>query len=103
MKSKADFKTHIPFVLKYMRDKLGYLQYEVAEALHVDKSALCRWESGERIPKLYDMYKLSKFYNVSIDEILEEDFPNATIQKDETSTIEDSAVDFARQHSPRSE
>lgn len=38
--------------LRELRVRLGFSQRELAEAVGVHESALSRWESGERVPRL---------------------------------------------------
>ena len=56
--------------LREYREKAGLRQVDVAKKLHVDQTAISKWESGDnRISRKYHK-KLAKLYGVSVDELL---------------------------------
>ena len=45
-------------------------QEELAEALFVSRTAISKWESGRGVPNIESLKAISKFFSVSIDELL---------------------------------
>ena len=58
--------------LKLLRLNKGLTQMELAKELHIVQSAISKWEKGKTIPDIETLKKLSNFYNVSIEELLQE-------------------------------
>lgn len=56
-----------------LRKQNGYSQEEVAERLNVSRQAVSKWESGNTIPDLDKIIKLSELFNVSTDYLLKDD------------------------------
>ena len=46
--------------LRDLRERLGFSQRELAEAVGVHESALSRWESGERVPRTDAAVRLAR-------------------------------------------
>ena len=59
--------------LKDLRAKSGLSQEKVAERLYVSRQAISKWENNEAFPDMENLVALSKFYNVSVDYILDAD------------------------------
>ena len=53
-----------------LRKEKGLLQNELAEIFIISPQAISKWERGESIPDIETLEKLAKFYNVSIEELL---------------------------------
>ena len=53
-----------------LRKKKGLSQAELAEAINVSRQAISRWEVGSAIPSADNLVWLSKFYEVSMDELM---------------------------------
>lgn len=53
-----------------LRKKRGLSQAELAEAIKVSRQAISRWEVGTAIPSADNLMWLSKFYEVSMDELM---------------------------------
>lgn len=53
-----------------MRKKRNLLQKDVASALGVDRSSVAKWETGESVPKLETLVRLSDLLFCSVDELL---------------------------------
>lgn len=53
-----------------LRKKKGLSQAELAEAIKVSRQAISRWEVGSAIPSADNLMWLSKFYEVSMDELM---------------------------------
>lgn len=56
--------------LAEMRDRKGWSQNELAEALGVTQGAVANWESGIRLPRPRTLQKLAGLFDVTIDELL---------------------------------
>lgn len=53
-----------------LRKKKGLSQAELAEAINVSRQTISRWEVGSAIPSADNLMWLSKFYVVSMDELM---------------------------------
>ena len=56
--------------LQELRHSRGLTQEELAEALYVSRTAVSKWESGRGTLSIDSLKQLSKFFSVSIDELL---------------------------------
>ena len=56
--------------LQELRKQKGLTQEELAQALYVSRTAISKWESGRGYPNIDSLKQLSKFFSVSIDELL---------------------------------
>ena len=56
--------------LKELRKNRGLTQEELSEALFVSRTAISKWESGRGYPGIDSLKEISKFFSVSIDELL---------------------------------
>ncbi|MBS7401432.1 MAG: helix-turn-helix transcriptional regulator [Eubacteriales bacterium] len=56
--------------LKILRQERKIGQIELAKIIGVSKGIISLWENGLREPNLYSLIMLSKFFNVSIDELV---------------------------------
>ncbi|MBQ3157084.1 MAG: helix-turn-helix transcriptional regulator [Clostridia bacterium] len=56
--------------LQQLRKQRGLTQEELAEALYVSRTAVSKWESGRGYPSIDSLKELSKFFSVSIDDLL---------------------------------
>ena len=54
------------------RKNAGLTQKQVAEAVGVDQSAVCLWETGRTAPRAALLLVLSKPYGVTVDELLKD-------------------------------
>ncbi len=53
-----------------LRKSKGITQEELADALYVSRTAISKWESGRGYPSIDSLKEISKFFSVSIDELL---------------------------------
>ena len=62
----------IPFAdeLRRLRIRKGYSQQRLAEVLHVDRSTVTKWETGDRVPDAVMISRLSDCLDVNIAELL---------------------------------
>ena len=56
--------------LQELRKSKGLTQEELAEALFVSRTAISKWESGRGYPNIDSLKEISKFFSVSIDDLL---------------------------------
>jgi len=56
--------------LQNLRNQKGLTQEELAEFLFVSRTAISKWESGRGFPNIESLKAISKFFSVSIDELL---------------------------------
>ena len=56
--------------LQELRKQKGLTQEELAEALYVSRTAVSKWESGRGYPNIDSLKALSKYFSVTIDELL---------------------------------
>ncbi|XFA98664.1 helix-turn-helix domain-containing protein [Candidatus Izemoplasma sp. B36] len=62
---------NIGLYLKELRTKKGLTQRELAKEIGLTHQAISRWENGKSIPDVDVLRILAKFYDVSVDEILQ--------------------------------
>lgn len=56
--------------LQELRKNRGLTQEELAEALYVSRTAISKWESGRGYPSIDSLKEISKFFTVTIDDLL---------------------------------
>ncbi len=56
--------------LQELRKQKGLTQEELAESLYVSRTAISKWESGRGYPNIDSLKATSKFFEVTIDELL---------------------------------
>ncbi len=56
--------------LAAIRKSRGYTQLKVAMALNISREALSYYENGKRSPDIDMLRKMSKYFNVSIDYLI---------------------------------
>ena len=56
--------------LQELRKARSLTQEELAEALFVSRTAISKWESGRGYPNLDSLKEISKFFDLSIDELI---------------------------------
>ncbi|WP_290033289.1 helix-turn-helix domain-containing protein [Ligilactobacillus cholophilus] len=56
--------------IKKYREKLGMSQDKLAEMLYVTRQSVSKWESGDVVPDLEKIIKMSKIFNVSLDNLI---------------------------------
>ena len=56
--------------LQELRKSKGLTQEELAEALYVSRTAVSKWESGRGYPSIDSLKEISRFFSVTIDELI---------------------------------
>lgn len=59
--------------LKHNRKKIGYTQQQVADLLNIDRSTYSYYETGKSLPDIKSVGKLLEIFNVSYEDLLEDD------------------------------
>lgn len=59
--------------LQELRKHKGLTQEELSEALFVSRTAVSKWESGRGYPSIDSLKAISKFFGVTVDELLSGD------------------------------
>lgn len=59
--------------LQELRKRKGLTQEELAEHLYVSRTAVSKWESGRGYPNIESLKAISKFFSVSLDDLLSSD------------------------------
>ena len=59
--------------LQELRKQKGLTQEELAEKLFVSRTAISKWELGKGYPSIESLKAISKFFSVSLDELLSSD------------------------------
>lgn len=59
--------------LKKLRKNRGLTQEELAQALFVSRTAISKWESGKGYPNIDSLKAISKYFCVSLDDLLSTD------------------------------
>ena len=56
--------------LQELRKSRGLTQEELAKELFVSRTAVSKWESGRGYPNIDSLKEISRFFSVSIDELI---------------------------------
>ena len=65
-----EYQNKFKNILKELRIERGIGQVELAKSIGVSKGVISLWENGLREPNLYSLILLSKFFNITIDELV---------------------------------
>lgn len=64
-------KNMISKYLQFLRKSNSYTQDDLAKELGISRQAVSKWETGTTIPDLEVLLKISKLYDITINDILE--------------------------------
>ena len=78
--------------LAMLRTKKDLTQREMAKILNVSKSTYARWETQEQIIPLYHLNNFCKYFNVTMDYILNITKSNRYLENDYTEEIDKTAI-----------
>ena len=73
--------------LQELRKSRGLTQEELAEALFVSRTAISKWESGRGYPSIDSLKEISRYFAVSIDELLSGDQLVLIAEKENKSNL----------------
>lgn len=65
-----EYENKFKDILKELRIEKNLGQVELAKALGVSKGVISLWENGLREPNMYSLIILSKYFKISIDELV---------------------------------
>jgi transcriptional regulator with XRE-family HTH domain len=68
--------------LQELRKQKGLAQAELAELLYVSRTAISKWESGRGFPNIESLKAISKFFSVSLEELLSGEEILALVEND---------------------
>lgn len=71
-------QTIVSRYLQFLRKKHNYTQEDLAKKLNISRQAVSKWETGAALPDLDILLKISRLYDVTINDILE---PNVQPQR----------------------
>lgn len=80
--------------LKYCRKNKNLTQAQVAAFFEVDRSTYGKWETGDRMPEMNKMLEIARFFNVSLDFLMD----NEKSVKSPPLTPEVEEIQSAMQH-----
>ena len=70
--------------VKYLREKKGLSQGELAEALKIDQSTLAKWEANTRKITLEWSMKIAEYFNVFIGDFISTDLKSKEVSQEES-------------------
>lgn len=74
--------------LQNLRKERGLTQDELAECLYVSRTAISKWESGRGYPSIDSLKEISRFFSVSIDDLLSTEKLLSIAEKENKSNIQ---------------
>lgn len=73
--------------LQELRKNKGLTQEELAKELYVSRTAISKWESGRGYPSIDSLKEISKFFSVSIDDLLSSEELITAVQNENQENI----------------
>lgn len=74
--------------LQELRKNNGLTQEELAEALYVSRTAISKWESGRGYPNIDSLKEISRYFSVSIDDLLSSEKLLSIAEKENKTNIQ---------------
>lgn len=59
--------------IKKKREQMNISQQNLADALNIDQSTVCLWETGKTQPRAKLLPRIAKLLNCTVDELLADD------------------------------
>lgn len=69
--------------LKKARKERGYTQQQLSDAINISKSSVSRYENGLQMPELATVKRIAKTLNISYQYLLEDEYTNEYLIKEE--------------------
>ena len=66
-------KSNIAVNLRYLRNRHGLSQEEVAEKIGVSRQSVAKWENGDSLPDILKCDSLADLYGVSLNDLVRHD------------------------------
>ncbi|KRM73043.1 XRE family transcriptional regulator [Lacticaseibacillus brantae] len=79
--------------LKYLRKSRGLDQAQLADALNKSASTISEWETNKYTPKIGILADIAGFFDVKLDDLMNEDLSQAKMFTAPKATIEDNLKD----------
>ena len=73
--------------LQELRKNAGLTQEELAQALYVSRTAISKWESARGYPSIDSLKEISRYFSVSIDDLLSGEALLSIAEKENQSNI----------------
>ena len=73
--------------LQELRKSRGLTQEELSEILYVSRTAISKWESGRGYPSIDSLKEISKFFSVTIDDLLSGEKLLTIVEKENRANI----------------
>ena len=73
--------------LQELRKSRGLTQEELAEALYVSRTAVSKWESARGYPSIDSLKEISRYFSVTIDDLLSGEKLLSIAEKENQSNI----------------
>ena len=74
--------------LRELRTRRGLTQEELAEALFVSRTAVSKWEAGRGYPSIDSLKEISKYFSVTIDDLLSGEKLISIAEKENRSNLQ---------------
>jgi len=87
-------KTNKKIVL--LRERMGFTQQEVANQIGVTRGNVSRWEVGTHIPRGATLQKISEFFGVPIDYLIDEKQTSPPPLTTRDKKVEEKILDYVR-------
>lgn len=75
--------------LQELRKSRGLTQEELAEDLYVSRTAISKWESGRGYPSIDSLKEISKYFSVTIDDLLSSEKILIIAEKENRSNLQE--------------
>ena len=82
--------------IRQLRKFSGMTQEQLAEKLHVSRQALSKWENDTSLPDLESVIKISRLFQISLEELLLEEKHVEENRIQETKNTEESLPAWRR-------
>ena len=80
--------------LKKIRKENNLSQEQLAEKLSVSRQSVSKWESGQAYPEMDKVLQLCKLFNISVDDLLNQDVSELNNNKAVKTNINKFSEDF---------
>ena len=77
--------------LQELRKNRGLTQEELAKELYVSRTAISKWESGKGYPSIDSLREISRFFSVTIDDLLSSEELISAAKDENASNLRDLA------------
>lgn len=77
--------------LNLMRKKAGFTQEEIAGKLGISPQAVSKWENDLSCPDIMLLPRIAKIYNISVDELLNQDYSEIPSEAVNSEILENSS------------